>query len=172
MEITSEYFEERKAKAERLYASRRTIYNPYLDCEVVLNSDGFHHLRFSTRTERTKKEQLLKFSLLPLALEAIRRAGTLQEYRKVLHPIGKSSAGRGTAMKHVEYWGFVAILGKQEARVKLRTVLRRVGNGNVIFWSVMPENKFRRGEERGSSLSYLSQRISFAGSTARMPLCQ
>ncbi len=54
-------------------------------------------------------------------------------------------------MKQVEYWGFVAILGRHEAPVKLRTVLRRVGDGNVIFWSVMPENKFRRGEQRLST---------------------
>ncbi len=51
-------------------------------------------------------------------------------------------------MKQVEYWGFVAILGKQEAPVKLRTILRRVGDGNITFWSVMPYNKFRRGEQR------------------------
>jgi len=45
----------------------------------------------------------------------------------------------------------VAILGKPEAPVKLRTVLRRVGGGNVTFWSVMPYNKFRRGEQRLST---------------------
>lgn len=151
MDIDPQYFEERKAKAERLYAARRTIYNPFLGCEVVLNSDGFHHLQFSSRTERTKKEQLLKFSLLPLALETIRRAGTLQEYRKILQPIGRGSARGGTVMKHLEYWGFVAILGRQETQVKPRTVLRRVGDGNVIFWSVMPDTKFKEGKQRLST---------------------
>jgi hypothetical protein len=151
MEIDLQYFEERKTRAERLYASHRTIHNPYLDCEVVLNSDGFHHLQFSSRTERSKKEQLLKFRLLPLALETIRRAGTLQEYRKILQPIGRASAHSGTVMKQVEYWGFVAILGKQEAPVKLRTVLRRVGDGNVIFWSVMPDTKFKESKQRLST---------------------
>ena len=148
MEIDFQYFETRKEKAKQLYDSRRTIHNPYLDCAVVLNSDGFHHLQFSARRERDKKEQLLKFSLLPLALETIRRAGTLQEYRRLLQPIGKPSVRGETALKQVEYWGFVAILGRQEAQVKIRTVLRRVGDGNVTFWSVMPYNKFRRGEQR------------------------
>jgi hypothetical protein len=151
MDIDSQQFEQRKAKAKQLYDSKRTIFNPYLNCEVVLNSDGFHHLQFSGRTERTKKEQLLKLRLLPLALETIRRAGTLQEYRKVLQSVGRPSARGETLLKQVEYWGFVAILGKQENQVKLRTVLRRVGNGNVIFWSVMPENKFRKGEQRLST---------------------
>jgi hypothetical protein len=148
MDLDPQYFEERKEKAKRLYDSKRTIHNPYLDCEVVLNSDGFHHLQFSVRTERSKKEQLLKFRLLPLALETIRRAGTLQEYRRTLQPVGRASAHRGTVMKQVEYWGFVAILGKHEAPVKLRTILRRVGDGNVIFWSVMPDTKFKKGKQR------------------------
>jgi len=151
MDIDPKYFEERKTKAEHLYASRRTIYNPYLNSEVVLNSDGFHHLQFSARTERSKKEQLLKFRLLPLGLETIRRAGTLQEYRKILQPIGRASARGGTVMKHVEYWGFAAILGRQEEPVKLRTILRRVGDGNVIFWSVMPDTKFKKGKQRLSA---------------------
>lgn len=151
MDLDPQYFEERKGKAKRLYDSKRTIHNPYLNCEVVLNSDGFHHLQFSARRERNKKEQLLKFRLLPLALETIRRAGTLQEYRRILQPVGTPSARGETAMKHVEYWGFVAILGKPEAPAKLRTILRRIGNGNVIFWSVMPYNKFRKGEQRLST---------------------
>jgi len=148
MDFDPQYFEERKEKAKRLYDSKRTIHNPYLDCEVVLNADGFHHLQFSVRTERSKKEQLLKFRLLPLALETIRHAGTLQEYRKILQPIGRASTHSGTIMKQVEYWGFVAIFGKHEAPVKLRTILRRVGDGNVIFWSVMPDTKFRKGKQR------------------------
>jgi hypothetical protein len=151
MDIDSEQFEQRKAKAKQLYDSKRTIFNPYLNCEVVLNSDGFHHLQFSARHERTKKEQLLKFSLLPLALETMRRAGTLQEYRKLLRPIGKTSSRGEIVLKHVEYWGFVAILERQERQLKVRTVLRRVGDGNITFWSVMPYNKFRRGEQRLST---------------------
>jgi hypothetical protein len=148
MEIDPQYFEERKGKARQRYDSKRTIHNPYLDCEVVLTAKGFHHLQFSAGRERSKKEQLLKFRLLPLALETIRRAGTLQEYRRLLRPMGPASARGETTMKRVEYWGFVAILGKQEAPVKLRTILRRVGDGQITFWSVMPYTKFRRGEQR------------------------
>jgi len=44
-------------------------------------------------------------------------------------------------MKETEYWGFIAIVGK--ARIKIRVVLRRVGNGNITFWSVMPDHKLK-----------------------------
>ena len=44
-------------------------------------------------------------------------------------------------MKMVEWWGFVAIFIKQD--IKVRVVLRRIGDGNVHFWSVMPYTHFR-----------------------------
>jgi hypothetical protein len=62
--------------------------------------------------------------------------------------MGPASARGEMPMKHVEYWGFVAILGKREMPVKLRTILRRVGDGQITFWSVMPYTKFRKGEQR------------------------
>ena len=135
------YFLERKEKAKSLYDAQKTLYNPYLKCQVIFNSDGFHHLQFSARRERDKKEQLLKFSLLPLAIEIIRCSGTLQEYRKGFVPIGKKSKDGFARTKEVQYWGFIAIVG--DPQIKIRVILRRVGDGNVIFWSVMPHNKLQ-----------------------------
>jgi len=40
------------------------------------------------------------------------------------------------AAKEVEYWGFVAVIGARPDKV--RVILRRVGTGNISFWSVMP----------------------------------
>ena len=68
------YFNSRKEKALEVFSRQKTIYNQYFKTQIILNSDGFHHLQFSNRTERTKKEQLLKFSLLPLALDIIRKS--------------------------------------------------------------------------------------------------
>lgn len=147
------YFQERKQKAKSLYTSHRAIYNPYLDCDVLLTSDGFRHLQFSARRgrERPTKEQLLRFSLLPLAFELIRRSATVQEYRRTMTPVGKPSARGEISLRHVEYWAFIAILERNRRRVKLRVVLRRIGTENVTFRSVMPYGKFRRGEGRLST---------------------
>lgn len=147
MEPEDEYFHERKEKAHAIFTAQRTIWNPYFKTEVVLNSDGFHHLQFSARRERTKREQLLKFSLLPLALDIIKKSGTIQEYRKLLTPVGKPSARTGAVpMKEVEYWGLVAIVG--ENKVRVRTILRRVGDGNITFWSVMPHSKIKDRKQK------------------------
>jgi hypothetical protein len=141
-----DYFNKRKEKTREIFNSQKVIYNPYFKKEIVLNSDSFHHLQFSARRERNKKEQLLKFSLLPLALDVLKKAGTLQEYRKKLTPIGKKSQRDGMIpMKMIEYWGFIAIVG--EKQIKIRVILRRVGDGNIIFWSVMPYSKHKGGQK-------------------------
>ncbi len=147
MEPDAEYFNIRKEKARVIFTAQKSIRNPYFQTDIILNSDGFHHLQFSARRERNKREQLLKFSLLPLGLEIIRKAGTVQEYRKLLTPIDKPSPHDGSVlMKEVEYWGLVAIIGKK--KIKVRTILRRVGDGNITFWSVMLYSKIRNGNQR------------------------
>ena len=145
--MDSEYFESKKAKARTIYEVQRVIYSPYFRTDIVLNSDGFHHLQFSARRERTREEQVLKFTLLPLGLKIIKQAATLQEYRKLLCPVGKASQRDGARiMKMVEWWGFVAIYVQQD--IKVRVILRRVGNGNITFWSIMPYNKLGNGSRR------------------------
>ena len=147
MGADSEYFKTRKEKAKALFETKRSIHCPYFMHEVVLNSDGFHHLQFSARRERSKQEQLLKFNLLPLAFDVVRKSGTVQEYRKILAPVGKPSPRDGSVpMKEVEYWGFVAIVG--EKKIKVRAVLRKVGTGNVTLWSVMPAVKIKNGRQK------------------------
>ena len=102
---------------------------------MVLNAEGLHHLRNSAERERSKPEQMLKFRLLPLALDVIRKSGTVQEYRKFWQPIGKKGADGMRVAKEVEYWGLVAIVGPRPD--KIRVILRRVGTSNITFWSVM-----------------------------------
>ncbi|HEY4509013.1 MAG TPA: hypothetical protein VJC13_01870 [Candidatus Paceibacterota bacterium] len=147
MDVDANHFKEKKLEAEAIYSAQKTIYNPYFKTNIVLNSDGFHHLQFSARRERNKREQLFKFSLLPFGLEIIRKSGTIQEYRKLLTPIGKKSAVDGSIpMKNVEYWGLIGIVGPKG--IKVRTILRRVGDGNITFWSVMLYSKIKNGNQK------------------------
>lgn len=147
MDVDRVQFEERKERARALYTTHSSIFCPYFGAQVVLNSDGFHHLQFSARRERPKREQLLKLRLLPLALKVIQATGTLQEHRKTLAPVGKRSARDGSIpMKQVEHWAFVAIVG--ENPIRIRVITRRVGDGNIIFWSVMPDVKIKDGEQK------------------------
>lgn len=78
---------------------------------------------------------------MPLAIEVIRSSGTLQEYRRGLTIEGKKSKDGLTLTKVTDYWGFVAIVGKNQ--IKIRVILRRIGDGNVAFWNVMPYLKLK-----------------------------
>lgn len=144
MEVDIQHFNERKEKVRAIYNAQKDVRSPYLKSQVVFNSDGFHHLQFSARRERNKKEQLLKFNLLQLAIGVIKNSGTLQEYRKNLIAVGNKGRG-GMPMKWVKYWGFIAIVG--EKQIKIRVILRRVGDGNITFWSVMPDSKLKGGQK-------------------------
>ncbi len=138
-------FKQKKQRAKDLYKSQKQICNPYLDCNITFNSDGFHHLQFSARRERKKEEQLLKFNLLPLAINTIKKAGTLQEYRKQLITIGKKGKDGFFKTKEVEYWGFSSIYLKTQ--IKIRVILKRIGDGKITFWSVMPDSKLKGGQK-------------------------
>ena len=146
MNIETKKFDFIKAEAKKLYDSQRENYNPFFKSNITFSSDGFHHLQFSARRERNKSEQILKFRLLPLAIGIIRNSGTLQEYRKNLLGIGKKGKDGLRKTKEVEYFGFIAIVGKE--KIKIRVVLRRVGDGNITFWSVMPYSKLKKGQKK------------------------
>ena len=113
-----EYFNTKKEAAKAIFTKQREIYSPYFKIPITLNSDGFHHLQFSARRERDKREQIFKFNLLPLGLELIGKSSTIQEYRKLLTPIGEKSKKEGSIpVKEIEYWGLVAIVGSKSIKV-------------------------------------------------------
>src|SRR5579864_7972159 len=92
------YYEEKREKAKQIYDAQRLIHNRYFEEDITLNSDGFHHLRYSARRERNKEEQVLKFRLLPLGLRILKTATTVQEYRKLLMPVGHKSSRDGSVV--------------------------------------------------------------------------
>lgn len=133
-----------RAEAEKIYQEHPTIRCPYFDAEVALTSDGFHHLQFKgNREPRNTLEQILKLSLLKKGLSIIKRSGTVQEHRVRLEKVGKPARDGFTQTKTVEYWGFEAIIGTNK-EIKMTTVCRRVGDGKIMFWSVLPHKKLNR----------------------------
>ncbi len=133
-----EEFESKKIKARALYDKQTPIYNPYMKCEVSFTAEGFHHLQFSAGRERPILEQLLKFSLLPTAIDIIKRSTTLQEFRKDLLPVGKKKADGSITLKITYFWAFIALVG--ETKIRTKTILKKTGDGKVIFWSVMKDS--------------------------------
>src|SRR3989344_7940556 len=77
------------------------------------------------------------------ALRVIRKTGTLQEYRRNMEAFGKSGKDGFTKMKQIEYWAFHDIVGEKK-QFLIRVIVRRIGDGKIHFWSVMPHGKIER----------------------------
>jgi hypothetical protein len=124
-------------KAKLAYKAKSELSCPYFNEKVTLSSDGFNHLQYKpNRQPRNVDEQILKLTLLKKALAIIPKIGTLQEYRPVTEKIGKKGNDGFYKTKQVQYWGFHAILDSNIRKIKI--ILKKVGDGKVIFWSVMP----------------------------------
>ncbi|MFA5773438.1 MAG: hypothetical protein WC908_02065 [Candidatus Paceibacterota bacterium] len=127
-------------KAKIIYSKNNEIYCPYFHQKITLNSDGFNHLQYkSNRMPRNVSAQIRKLTLLKKAVEIIPKIGTLQEYRTGVEKVDKKGKDNFFKTKPVEYWGFHAILN--DKKCKLIIILKKVGDGKIIFWSVMSGNR-------------------------------
>lgn len=82
---------------------------------------------------RTVSEFVRKLTLLPFAPKVLKIAQNIEKYKKEKIPKDRK---QGALQKYVEYWAFVAHVGTKDKQ-KIRVVVRRIGNGNMHFWSVM-----------------------------------
>jgi len=115
------------------YEKWKPFFCKLLDTTIHFNSKGFNHLRFRiSNTPRNQKEVLYKISLLPLVRPVLRKATSIEKYEKRYLSLNGSRNGK---RRLVEYWSFVAAVGKQ--RTYIRVVVRKVDTGSVHFWSVM-----------------------------------
>lgn len=139
---SEELFVATKRHAEEIYKKTGSLSCPFfVEEKVVLNSDGFHHLEYKpNRMLRNQSVASLKFRLLPWAFNVIKKSGTLQEYRSGFIPIGREASDGSRIMKRAEYFGFSAIVG-EGYKTRIKVIVRRIGNGAVHFWSVMPAVK-------------------------------
>jgi hypothetical protein len=137
--MDDDYFNQQKQKAKELYHSQNTIFNPYFNQDVALNAKGFHHLQNSGGRLRSLKEQLFKFRFLELAFEVIKSSSTIQEYRE-------EDIKEAGIIKRVQYWGMMAIVG--EKRFQIKAVIRKVGDGEIHFWSVMPYSRIKKDKQK------------------------
>lgn len=129
--------EQVKAGAESLYNSVGHIVSPALGgVKVHFTSDGFHHLlNTKNRFPRPQDEWLTKLEYLPHAIELLSIATTYQEYDVRQENVRiKRKKKRVMAVSEVHYWGIIGIIQKR----KVRVVVRKAGNGQHQFCSVMP----------------------------------
>lgn len=130
-------FEEIKKKAEALYASIGEINCPYLKRTVIFNAKGLEHLKFQKKNHaRPRKDQYIRLKLLKLASPVIQESKTLQgiNERKVFE-VNRSNHRNEKILVGVTYFEFVAVI---ERRVRVRVIVKQVGEAPPYFWSIIP----------------------------------
>ena len=114
------------------YKNIKEIYCPILKENIVFNSKGFHHLVYPNGKMRPIKEQMYKLGLLPLAIPVIKNATKVFRYEKCfVKDLGKEA----------EFWTLKEFAGVQGTLTSV--ILRRIGTGNITFFSIM-KKKDRR----------------------------
>lgn len=127
-----------------IFEKQKVVHSPFFEADITLNSDGLNHLLHKpNRMPRVIAEQKLKLRLVKKALKILKKAGTVQENRIKYEKYGKPGKDGLTKTKAVEYWAFHDIVGEKK-RFIIRVIVRRVGDGNLVFWSVMPNGKIER----------------------------
>ncbi len=130
-------YDKTREKAEAFYKNIEYIHSPALGEDVYFSKEAFKHIRFKRpRDERDKQSQIMRFKLLPRAVNLIERSTVYQEYeeRKIQYRI-KNQKRRKLISETVHYWGLIGIIDNR----KIKVVLRKIGSkGQVHFWSIVP----------------------------------
>jgi hypothetical protein len=129
-------YEKIRQDAEKYYANLDETKCPALGLTVSFSSHGFNHLIYrKDRTERDRVSQIMRFKLLTKAYELIKLTTTIQEYEDTIKEFRiKKHKEKVSVTKQVQYWGLIAIIDDR----KIKVILRKIGNGNLHFWSVIP----------------------------------
>lgn len=145
--MDEEAYQKLRKDSEAYYTSIECIDSPALNTKILFSASAFNHIIYKNpRNERDKKTQMLRFKLLPLAVKLIGHTNTFQEYEETIQSFKiQKEKERIWVSKPVVYWGLIAIIDGR----KIKVILRKVGNGEIHFWSVIPAwitNKTRDGK--------------------------
>lgn len=127
-----------RIESKNKYSDYERVYCKILKEYVYFNSIGFRHLIYKRDgTPRTFKEQIYKLTLLPLVIPVIKNADVILEIRNISFKYGSSSKRK---TKQATTYALSAFVGKNRS-VDTRVILLRVGNGKLVFYSVMRNSK-------------------------------
>ncbi len=131
---------QRKAWYKTLSPLKCSILNE----DVSFTSKGFNHLKYKGKKPRSVKEYHQRLWLLPLIIEVIREADSIYDY--VPPKYSK------TYDKYQEIWELRGNVQDSEVTngdtFNISVVLRRMGDGNIHFYSVWRNKKIRTAKKR------------------------
>ncbi len=125
---SSPYIEKQKA----LYKTLKPCYCEAIQSLVYFNSDGLNHLLYDKHRPRNIKEKHYRVALIDYIVEVITKAQKSTQ-ETFAHP---------PSQLFILEWVDVTDVNGKKHNVKV--VLRKNGNGNVHFWSIMQRKSGRK----------------------------
>ncbi|MDP2690850.1 MAG: hypothetical protein Q8O95_00380 [bacterium] len=113
---------------------------------ITLNADGFTHLiAKDLRHKRNQKNQMKRFELLKYLKPVLEGMKYYQEYLERKQAVKvKRNKTIFLEFRVVKYWAFVAVI---KDRIRIKVILKKIGDGTIIFWSIVPSWKLRGYKE-------------------------
>ncbi|MBI1961503.1 MAG: hypothetical protein HYS45_02275 [Parcubacteria group bacterium] len=128
------YYERMVTEKRGWYKAVRQVHCPLLSEDIHFTSKGFRHLLYDGLGHaRSKKERMYRLGLLPLLIPVIKNANEVIEYKSEF----SKKLGKKT-----EIWELGHVVGKQNTKVTV--ILRRIGTGNIHFYSIWKKKDKRR----------------------------
>jgi hypothetical protein len=152
MRNSFENFEQIKTAGEAFYKSLTKVHCPYFDGDVIFNARGLEHLKFKQLDRaRSENDQYMRFKLLHLAPEIIKRSHLVQGVLESMKFERVRVRGRtDTIFKVVHYYEFIAVIKRDRVKV----IVKQVGDGEKFFWSIIPS--WRMNKETRSRILHES----------------
>jgi hypothetical protein len=126
-----------KTAAEELYSGLGDVLCPYLQEKVAFNAKGREHIKFKSKNKaRPRKDQYMRLKLLRHAPEIIKLSRTVQGINKTRSfELIRSNQRNEKLLTDVVYYEFIAVI---EERIRIRVVVKKVGEAPPYFWSIIP----------------------------------
>ncbi len=128
--------QELKQHAAAFFKKNQSVSCPAFPKEkITFNSKGLSHLFYKgagKTSTRNLQESEARVKLLPHALEVLKRMPLPQEESNLVDKAGRVC----------RYWAFEAVVENR----RIKVIVRQMGNGKKLFWSVIPAWRKIRGQ--------------------------
>ena len=111
-----------KIETKKYYSCIRCVWCPLLNSYIHFNRAGFRHLIWKKSEQRTKREQLRRFLLLPYASIILSKATSVTSYRE---------------KEGVKFWALTVTCDD----VQIKLIVRQVGEKQKHFLSIFRDKQ-------------------------------
>ena len=128
-------------KQKALYKSLKPTFCPAIQATVSFNADGLNHLLYDKHRPRNHNHKHYRMALIDYIVEVIMKSPrAIQE---------------SFSNPPVQLWilDWVEIEDDKKNKHEIKVILRKKGNGNVHFWSVMQKRNNSKNKRKNPSIA-------------------